>query len=125
MSAVSRADLARVSEQVARLRQGGGRRPVPKDLRQQVMSLVTAGMGVTKVARSCGLSPSLVYKWRADLRSACARGEAARRLVVVHESPVRPSLSPTATARLVIKDMVIEFDASALPSLIAALRVLP
>ncbi len=91
MVAVRSVELVRLSEECVRVRGVGKRSRVPKDLRKRVLSLVTSGVSVGQVARSCGLSASLIYKWRTELCRRYRSEGLVKRLTVVSDSikPVR------------------------------------
>lgn len=127
MVAVRNVELVRVAEEIGRSRGAGKRGRVPKDLQKRVLSLVTSGVSIGQVAKSCGLSAGLIYKWRTDLRRSCRSGDLVKRLAVVPEqaNPAVPAVHCSRVARILVNDLVIEIDAGSLPDVIAALRAVP
>ena len=125
MVAVRSVELVRLSEEFVRVRGVGKRSRVPKDLRKRVLSLVTSGVSVGQVARSCGLSASLIYKWRTELFRPYRSEGLVKRLTVVSDSIKPDTSSSPFAARIVVKDIVIEIDVNSLPDVISALRAIP
>jgi transposase-like protein len=127
MQVVRNPDLARVAQEVARVRSGGKHRRLPNELRQQVMDLVTSGLGIARVSKACGLQQSVLYRWRQEMRRSFRSSELTpKRLAVVAEGcllPVPPN--PPFVARFVVNDVTVEIETCNLRALVMSLRSAP
>jgi transposase-like protein len=126
MQVVRNPDLARVAQEVARVRSGGKHQRLPLELRQQVMDLVTSGLGIARVARACGLQQSSLYRWRQERRRSFRSSLQPKRLAVVagdSRPPVLPG--PPFIARLVVDDVAVEIETNDLRALVLSLRSVP